>query len=224
MLQPQFVGEIAARFFVPGTDTPFKLLNVPAPPASGSRYKRDLWRFYTTANTRLFDKTIEKYGHANYQFDLRYLEVLKLSREWHNKHLVSFWNVKAAALWEKYSKAILMAHASLQKNTSDAALRKDYDKALKPYHHELEVALQAVMDKRTTIIEKQVITSTELVKRAKTKPSLLTKGTRIQPSDRFGSGHWASEAIYDHLRLQRQGGQPITPPFIGDGNKVWPLD
>jgi hypothetical protein len=222
--EPQFVGEIAARFFVPGTDSPFKLLNVPAPPAGGSRHKRDLWRFYTRANTRLFDKTIEKYGHANYQFDLRYLEILKLAREWHNKYLVRFWNVTAPALWKKHSKAILLAHANLQKNPSDAALRKDYNKAIKPYHQELEAALQAVMNERTTISAKQIGTSVELTKRAKAKPGLLTKGTRIQPSERFGSGHWASEVIYNHLRIQRQGGQTITPPFIGDGNKVWPLD
>ncbi len=224
--EPQFVGEIAARFFVPGTDTPFKLLDVPPPPTSGSRHKRELWRFYTgkATKTELFDKSISKPGHANYQFDLRYLEILKLTRDWHNRYFVPFWNVKAQALWDKHSKAILPAHAALQKNPSDTELQKAYDKVVNPFAKALEAALQEVMSKRNSFIHKQVSTSVALGKRAKEKPSLLTKGTKIQPSERFGTGHWASDVILDYTLDLRRRPASIAPPFIGPGNKVWPLD
>lgn len=109
----QFLGELDAKGFVPFTETPFKVTDVPhVGGSSGSTDKATLWATYrSTLKNKMFGKVSEDPKDPDYQFHLRYLGLLDKMKAHHNTQLVPYWNTVAHAAWEANLPALTAADA-----------------------------------------------------------------------------------------------------------------
>ena len=93
--QDQFVGQLAASFFVPHVDMPFRMVDAPK---IGKDTKEGYWRQYQAVQQDVLNPgtgSLEK-------FHLRYLELTQNHKTLYNDEVVPFWNTKAKELWRQH--------------------------------------------------------------------------------------------------------------------------
>jgi hypothetical protein len=109
----QFLGELDAKGFVPFTETPYKVTDVPhVGGTSGTTDKATLWATYqSTLKNKMLGKVTEDPKDPDYQFHLRYLGLLDKMKIHHNTQLVPYWNTVAHAAWADNLPALTAADA-----------------------------------------------------------------------------------------------------------------
>ncbi|MBT1076092.1 hypothetical protein KJB29_12590 [Geobacter grbiciae] len=220
----QFLGEVSASQFVPNVDIPFRIIDLPPPKGKPAEIKEQLWKLYTRriAPAELFSAAIGKPGSPHYQFDLKYLELLKMHKEWFNETYVPFWNVEGRGIWLKHRDAIRKAHARLQAaagGTGQAEAENEYQKTIAPYRRALDVAFQKVEDGRGKLIVLQVEISGYLAEH----PDVLAKGARVSPYQRLDLGGWVTAWFWRYLS-ELMKGAAVEPPFAPEDSFLWPID
>ena len=221
--EKQFLGEVSASQFVPNVDIPFRIFDVPPPMGTPAEIKSQLWKLYTRriASAELFSAAIGKPGSPHYQFDLKYLELLKMYKEWHNETYVPFWNVEGRGIWLKHRDAVLKAHARLKAagGAGKAEAEKEYQTTITPYREALDAAFQKVEKRRGELIVAQVEVSGYLAEH----PDVLARGGRVSPYQRLDLGGWLTAWFWRYLSELIKG-VTVEPPFAPDNSFLWPID
>lgn len=108
----EFLGELASDAFVPLTDAPYVVTAVPHLTGTPGADKASLWAAYRrTLPTKLFGTASDDPKSPDFQFHLRYLNVLKLAKAHYNQWLVPFWNSIANPAWAANRDALTRADA-----------------------------------------------------------------------------------------------------------------
>jgi hypothetical protein len=226
--EKRLLGEIAASLFVPNVDIPFRVLDIPPPKGKPAEVKSQLWKFYTRriASTDLFSAAIGKPDSPHYQFDLKYLELLKMHKEWFNETYVPFWNVEGRGIWLNHRDALLKhrdelinALAHPQATAGGAGKGGEYLKTIALYREAMEAAFQKVENGRGELIVAQVEISTYLAEH----PWVLAKGAQVSPSQRLDLGGWLTSWFWEYLSELNKGAA-VEPPFAPEENFLWHID
>lgn len=141
-----FRAEQSANLFIGQVDMPYRLLDLnPANYAdslSTDRIKKNLWNHYhkTVEGPNLFK---QKALRSSEQFDLKYIQLTDLEKNFHNNIVLPYWNSIAHVNWLKLVKT-LQKH---QKNNDKAA----YLEALKAYKTGFEKGYAEVWQKYNPI-------------------------------------------------------------------------
>ena len=127
--EDRFLGELAADAFVPLTDIPFIVSEVPKLAAASPADRDVLWRAYQRRiGNKLFGKVTDDPKSPLFQFHLRYLKLLDLIKKHHNTFLVPFWNEVGHVAW-RTSKPSLEKASAQQAAAATPAARKTADQA-----------------------------------------------------------------------------------------------
>ncbi|MBZ5553752.1 MAG: DUF4157 domain-containing protein [Acidobacteriia bacterium] len=228
----QFLGELAGEEFISNTDLPFKTMDVPHLKGKPAAMKGDLWRFYTRkAQVELFGPTAKDPKSPNYQFHLRYLDVLEKMRAHYNTYVVPFWNQKAHVAWLKYGPLLIKAWEQIQAvnaGRDKQAAETQYDGLAQVYSGILVAGLQEVENTFGPITTAQIEISREL----QAHPDIIAPAGSQTHSERLETvfenlgrspGAWWQREVYDHLRLIR-GRQKPEAPFAKDEDLLGPVD
>src|SRR5262249_25574075 len=112
----------------------------------GKVEQAQLWNNYQSVGTKsVFGPSAQKKDSPNFQFQLRYLDIIEKGREIHNETLLPFWNKAGPDAWDKFqaklgatpTKPTAGVSASTKNPVSavlDAvtAYQNDYDTAIEP--------------------------------------------------------------------------------------------
>ncbi len=169
-LQRKFLEDAAAVAFSNDLDMPilrFEVIGgkVPVTPKTiWDSYQRHVVPNYK----KLFSPLVDLPRAKQYQFDLRYLSVMRLQKGWFNRSVVPFWNVVCREIFEK-------REAALVKNL---AANKD----------EYVAALEAAIDAVENVYDDGVLTEkSELSSELRADPKLLRRGVRANFSERLST-------------------------------------
>lgn len=223
--EKQFLGELAGREFIPGTDLPFKMLDVPHLKGSPASMKRKLWHFYQTrAQTELFGPKTRDPKSPHFQFHLRYLEVLEMMRQHYNEWIVPFWNVKAHNAWLAQGPGLIKAWKQLQSartSQEKSEAQQRYDKLAQDYAKNILAGLDEVDAAFNPIMLKAIQIDRDLEEH----PEVIAKDIPITHSERletiFGNNQWWQREVLDHLTAINKG---QTQPDALEPDLLEPLD
>jgi hypothetical protein len=205
-LERKFLEDVAAQLFVRDVDLP--LLSRRIAPVSRPPKKHEIWKAFRTSVVRrigrLFSTVVEDPGHADFQFDLRFLSILTLEKRWHDDTVVPFWNRGCFTLWKRFK----------QSRRSDADRRKyadDLEALLTPVEASYEKEIRPKKD--------------ELTKEFRAKPALLgLQAQRITTSSRlrkFATAIGPVGLVREHLAAVRSTTGPVPePPFGTEANHL----
>lgn len=93
----KFLEDVAAAAFNPNIDMPLIRMDL------GPRLtKRLVWASYQRLmrRERMFSPLVANPRAPEFQFDLLYLSGMSLQRDWFNRDVVGFWNVRVRGVWE----------------------------------------------------------------------------------------------------------------------------
>ena len=117
-----------------------------------------------------------------YQFDVRYLRLSELERQWYNQFVLRFWNWDCPEIWRTFKAALL--------RSSDPAPRHEYAR-------ELNKALDKVQNSYDELIRPK---KNELSKELRDNAAkLLLPSVRIVAACRLETVLPAVEKVEDHL-------------------------
>jgi hypothetical protein len=231
--EARFAGELAADSFISGVDLPYKEIEVTKGTGSPAAMKAQMWAQYTRdvapSADKLFGPSVKDPKSPNYQFYLRYLNLLTLLKNHYNQWIVPFWNVTALELWNQYKERITRAFTSWQQaaGAKAADAKKTYDAVVAEYDTQLRKAYKPVQDATKPITAEQ----TAMQAYIKSHPEVFASGVEVKSAarveimfyDAFGivGSQW-DEAIFRHLN-DLKSGSSIEAPFAKPENKLFPL-
>jgi hypothetical protein len=222
----QFLGELAGVLFIPSADLPFKLVDVPHLRGGPAAMKRRLWRFYTaTARTLLFGPQTRDRKSPHFQFHLRYLRVLEMTRTHFNTWVVPFWEA-AHRTWLAQGPELTRAWQRLQSaKTSQerTAAQNRYDSVAARYLGEIKQGQDKVELAQNPVILAQV----EIVEYLNEHPEVLAaripRTRSLRQEEVFGDLAVWQEAVNDHL-IAIQSRQKPDAPFARPEDLLKPID
>jgi hypothetical protein len=178
----QFLGELAARAYIPGpVDMPFRVTDVPPPVADAKAEQRRLWAFYQKAATAdVFGPSSQRKGDPNYLFHQHYLALTEDYRRAYNEAALPFWNKAAPDVWDAFQKKL----TELAKKTPGNGIA--VDSLLIPlgeYKVGYEKALKPLKDRYGQIEDQE----RRLSARLRSDPKLVKPGVRISAGARANS-------------------------------------
>ena len=229
----QFLAELAGMEFVPNTDLPFIVTDVPKlGGTSGSTDRATLWKSYQSiVRNELFGPPTRDPKDPAYQFHLRYLDVLEDMKKHHNTFVVPFWNAVAHPAWvaarpllEKAARAIGAARDPGTKKKAESAFDVESRKYLlekradAPSVHAAFSAVQAAFSpitKKTGQIMLELHTQPKIV----APRAGRTSGDRLLATfEELAQPFWARETL-EHFALMRARTLTPPPPY-GDRKKL----
>ncbi len=152
----KFLEDVAAQMYIRDVDMPF--IRIPIAPVSTPPRKQQIWRIYrgvvVPTLPKMFSRNIENSAFSLYQFDIKYLRVAELEKEWHNTQVVPFWNVACHTLWIQTgagvpTEVVLQRSPARRKVYADRlealikAVDENYDKEVRPAKDALTRELRA---------------------------------------------------------------------------------
>ncbi len=162
-----------------------------------------IWNSYEkkVVPSQLFTRLVGASNAPQYQFDVRYLRLSELEREWYNEHVLRFWNNECLAIWENWARVL----------TSTKISDAEYEKQKQAYMKALNTALDRVEDS----YEKQILPKKEeLSKALRDDNKLLLPGVRIVTAARLATVLPAVEKVVDHLNEISQPNFRLKPNFV----------
>jgi hypothetical protein len=225
--EDQFLAELAGGEFISGTDLPFQLLEAPKPTGGPEAIKREMWSFYTrrVAPVNLFGPEIRNPKSPLYQFDLKYLQILELSKAHYNAHLIPFWNDLAHPAWLKREPDLSKALARLKaaKGTDEqSTAQASYDELVKRYTEAVQPAFEVVNKRFEPVLGAQI----EVLQILSAHPEALGKDVRRTHSARLEEviqTPWWSRLFFEHLS-DLTSRQEVWAPFAKPEDLLWPVD
>jgi len=235
----EFYGELAADAFVPLTDVPFLVSEVPhltgtAPAAD----KAALWAQYQKdLKHKLFSKTAEAPDSPLYQFHLRYLAMLEKSKRHYNQFVVPFWNHIAHPAWLSSRDALIRADA--QRSSAKTAAEKanaasGFASAVKDYIEgkpgSAQLSLSEAFAATNAAYDNDVVNaSEEITQEVQAHPEVVAPGASRASTNRLLEifapfvRPWWSREVQEHIDDLRNG-QLTVPPYADDTQLIVPLD
>lgn len=202
----KFHEDIAANGFSVDLDMP--LTSTPVLLAGEAATTRTIWSSYQkkVVPSQMFTNLVGAPNAPQYQFDIRYLRLSELEREWYNQYVVPFWNKACNSIWDKW-KATL-TDQKLNARATALAQKKQL------YIRELHTALDIVEDSyEAQILPKKQQLSADL--RADKK--LLLPRVRIVAAARLDADLPVVEKIGAHVNeisdIKFKFPPNFVPPF-----------
>jgi hypothetical protein len=194
--------DIAASLF--GSDLDMPIRSVPILDGEPVTVET-IWKSYQqkVLRTKLFSNLVGAPNAKQYQFDIRYLRISELEREWYNEHIVPFWNVDCNRAWKKWKPRL-----------TDPVINKDPQKlkeTKQAYTDELLAALTAAHEsyKKKVMPEKKTLNGD-----LRADSQLLLPGVRINSSARVGTVLPMAQTIKDHIRKVTNPQFIVTVDFL----------
>ena len=151
----QYLGEVAASYFSPGVDMPFRLEDAPTIAKNDPQEKEKLQKYYE--GTLKKDVLADAPQAGITQFHREYLRLNDEAKKMHNRSVVPTWNSAARKVLEQHRDKLL---GELKKardgepNTYDAAAKAylaDLDAAFKPVDTAAIAAAKSRQDVSATL-------------------------------------------------------------------------
>lgn len=197
----KFLEDLTANGFSSDLDMPIASAPVlqPGEPIT----TKTIWNSYQTkvVRSQLFTSLVGASNAPQYQFDIRYLQLSELEREWYNEHVLRFWNIECFAIWHKWSTLL----------TNTRISDKEYDQHKLAYMKELNEALDRVEDSYENLILPK---KKELSRDLRADRRLLLPGVRIVSAVRLETVLPAVEKVVNHLNEISQQGFRLKPDFV----------
>lgn len=223
----QFLGELAAMEFVPNTDMPFIVTDVPALAGrSGADDRNALWRSYQgIVRNELFGPPTHDPKDPAYQFHLKYLDALDAMKAHHNTFVVPFWNGIAHPAWVAARAALTRTHTAIGAAKDPATRTKAeaaYDVEMRRYLLDkrrdapsVNAAFAQVLAAFSPITNK----TTAITHQLQTQPKIVAPRAGRASGDRLlamfqdlAHPFWARETL-EHFQLVRTRTIDPPPPF-----------
>jgi hypothetical protein len=232
----QFYGELAADAFVPLTDMPMIVSDVPALGGKSEKADKDvLWRNYRKlVQSKLFGKASEDPKSPHYQFHLRYLKLLEMIKAHHNKFLVPFWDDLAHPAWGRARPGLEQANTALTAATTPkakTAAEKDFDAKVKVYLKDkprgLNLSVEQAFDKVQAAYGSITLESANITTDLQRSKDVLVPGVSKAASDRmlemfdqFAEPAWARD-VRSHISDMSQ--RILSPPPYAEKKDLLPV-
>jgi hypothetical protein len=210
----KFLEDVAAAAFNPNIDMPLIRMDL------GNRTTKKLvWASYQRLmrRERMFTPFVANPLAPEFQFDLLYLSGMTLQREWFNRDVVGFWNVRVRGVWEKMRDRLAKDFAANGQEYL-AALQKEVDLISDSY-------MNTVLDKKDTL-------SDALRQRSR---RMLQTGVRVVSASRLETSFkelGPLGAVTEHIEDVKKNGdlerdqktnEPITPFFARPEEALAPI-
>ena len=223
----EFYGELAADAFVPLTDVPYLVSQVPhltgtAPAAD----KATLWAQYQKdLKHKLFSKTTEAPDSPLYQFHLRYLNMLEKSKRHYNQFVMPFWNNIGHPAW--------LASRDTLNRTQTSKIASDFTTAVKDYTEgkpgSAQISLSDAFAATNAAYGDILKASGEITQEIQAHPEVVAPGASRASTDRLlvifdpFFAPWWSREVQQHISDLRSGLLTV-PPYADDNQLIVPLD
>ena len=224
----EFAAELAGNEFIPFTDLPYMVTEVPKLGLKSEKADKDiLWSNYTAlARKELFSDLTRDPKSPYYQFHLNYLNVLEKIKQHYNQFVVPFWDDLAHPAWVKAKPKLEKAAADLKaaRTVADRAkAEKAFDAAANDYFKPIETVF-AKVDKAYSPITSDTAAITTVLQQ---HPEILARGIPKVYSDRlfevfgrFASPFWARRFREHVLDLRAR---QLEPPPYAEKKDLLPL-
>ncbi len=149
-----------------------------------------IWNSYQkkVVPSQLFTQLVGASNAPQYQFDVRYLRLSELEREWYNEFVLHFWNEACNRIWDKW-KATL----------TDPAINDRLD-VLAKSKLQYTQALQQALGKVEASYAEQILRKKEALSRdLRADSRLLLPGIRIVASVRVETSLPAGDKVVAHI-------------------------
>lgn len=197
----KFLEDLTANGFSSDLDMPIASAPIlqPGEPVT----MKTIWNSYQmkVVRSQLFTHLVGASNAPQYQFDVRYLRLSELEREWYNEHVLRFWNAECFVIWQKWSKLL----------TSTRIGDKEYDQHKRAYMKALNEALDRVQDSYEKLIRPK---KDELSRDLRADGRLLLPNVRIVSAVRLETVLPAVEKVVNHLNEISQPGFRLKPDFV----------
>ena len=162
-----------------------------------------IWNSYQkkVVPSQLFTRLVGASNAPQYQFDVRYLQLSELEREWYNRHVLRFWNTDCFDIWANSASVL----------TSTSISDKEYEKHKQAYMKALNGALDKVQDSYEDQIQPE---KKKLSKALRDDKTLLLPRVRIVEAARLETVLPAVEKVVDHLSEISQPNFRLQPDFV----------
>jgi hypothetical protein len=184
-----FHEDLAANGFSSDLDMPVSSTLVLA--AGEAVTTNTIWNSYQkkVVPSQLFTRVVGASNAPQYQFDIGYLRLSELEREWYNEYVLRFWNVDCNRIWNELKPVLTDPDI----NRNPAALAKNKLQ----YTDALHKALKSVEDSYAKqILPKKEALSKDLRDNA---TLLLLPGIRVVPSVRIETSLPAADKVVAHI-------------------------
>jgi uncharacterized protein DUF4157 len=216
----QFIGEVAASYFTPGVDVPFRLEDAPNIPKDDPKEKEKLQKYYEGTLTKDVLADAPKAGIA--QFHLEYLRLNDEAKKMYNNVVVPTWNTASRKVWEQHKDKLFAELIKARDGKANA-----YDAESKAYLADLDAALKPIEDAATALSKSRQDVSTTLGAHPDLTPPTATRGFGSRVSFSF---FWQTQladhqkAVADQSNL-KDPAKPvaITPPFSDPKGFLTPI-
>jgi hypothetical protein len=206
----QFIGEVAASYFTPGVDVPFRLEEAPNIPKDDPKEKEKLQKYYEGTLKKDVLADAPKAGIT--QFQLEYLRLNDEAKKMFNNVVVPTWNNTARKTWEQHKDKLFAELAKAREGKANT-----YDAESKAYLADLDTALKPIDDAATAVNRSRQDVSATLGAHPELTAPTATRGFGSRVSFTF---FWETQlaehkkAIADQSNL-KDAAKPaaITPPF-----------
>lgn len=202
----KFQEDLAANGFSSDLDMPIR--SIPVLADGEAVTKQTIWNSYqkNVVPSQLFTRLVGASNTPQYQFDVRYLILSELEREWFNLDVLQFWNGDCNDIWNKW-KPVLTDRAI---NNNAAELKKNKD----GYTNDLNKASKNVDNSYGRQIQPKKGELSQALR--DDQKLLLLPDVRIVSSERLRTVLPALEKVQDHIR-------EIDPPTFKFTDSVPPF-
>jgi hypothetical protein len=223
----EFYGELAADAFVPLTDVPYLVSQVPHLTGTASAADKSvLWAQYQKdLKHKLFSKTTEAPDSPLYQFHLHYLNMLEKSKRHYNQFVVPFWNNIGHPAW-------LASHDRLNR-TQKSKIASDFTTAATEYIEgrpgSAQISLSDAFAATNAAYGDVLTASGEITQAVQAHPQVVAPGANRASTDRLlvifdpFFAPWWSREVQQHISDLRSGLLTV-PPYADDNQLIVPLD
>ena len=199
----KFHEDLSASAFSSDLDMPIS--STPVLAAGEPVTTKTIWNSYQkkVVPSQLFSSLVGAPNAPQYQFDLRYLKLSELEREWYNEHVRKFWNVACKGAWDERKK--ILTDPAVNKRPEELKKHKE------AYTSALQSAVDTVLESyKTEIKPKKEQLNLEL--RADKK--LLLPKIRIVAAARIGTVLPAVRKVNDHIKDVSDPDSTFPPDFV----------
>ncbi|MDR6633831.1 hypothetical protein J2X72_002631 [Phyllobacterium sp. 1468] len=197
----KFQEDLTANGFSSDLDMPIS--SVPILEIGEPVTTHTIWNSYQkkVVPSQLFTGLVGASNAPQYQFDIRYLRLSELEREWYNRDVLRFWNKECLDIWNHWANVL----------TSTKISDTEYEKQKQPYIKALNEALDRIEESYEAQIRPK---KDELSKAIRGEPKLLVPGVRIVSASRLETVLPAVEKVAEHLNDISQPNFRLNPDFV----------
>jgi hypothetical protein len=231
----EFLGELAADALIPLTDVPYLISDVPRLTGAAVADKAALWAAYQkNLKHKLFGKVTEDPDSPQYQFHLRYLDLLEQAKHHYNTFLVPFWNLVGHPAWLAARDALMKTDAQRSaattaagKQSADASFRAAVSTYLDGKPGTATMSLIEAFGKTRDAFQAVLTAREQVTQDLQAHPEVAGPGISRASTARLLEvfnpflAPWWSRDVEQHINDLR-GGLLTQPPYAEDKQQLLP--